>query len=350
MNPLNYSNSLILGVDTHLDLNVAVLINNNGRVIDSNEFETCSNGYEKLYRWCRSFGQLSKAGIEGTGTYGAGLFRFLHGKKVPVFEVNRPNRARRRLRGKSDPTDAENAARAVLANEATAIPKTQSGNVEGLRFYLIARRSAVKARTQAINQIRAILVTAPDNVRKQYLRPSTLACINGCHSIESLGNSPLLQSLGLTLKLLANRWLALTVELKILDKKLKVQTLTTAPRLIEQFGVGPYVAATLLATAGDNPERLKKESSFAALCGVSPMEASSGKTIRHRLNRGGSRIANNALWIITMIRMRSDPRTKLYVARRTAEGLSDKEIQRCLKRYIARELFPIILEDLKNSS
>ncbi len=145
---------------------------------------------------------------------------------------------------------------------------------------------------------------------------------------------------------LAKRWLNLTEELKNIDRNLKKITRMTAPTLISQYGVGPYVAATLLVTAGDNPERLKKESSFAALCGVSPIEASSGKTIRHRLNRGGSRIANNAIWTITLIRMRSDPRTQQYVARRTSEGRSLKEIQRCLKRYIARGLFPIILNDL----
>jgi transposase len=152
--------------------------------------------------------------------------------------------------------------------------------------------------------------------------------------------------LSTSLKLLTKRRLGLTEELKILDKKLKALTKARAPLLTQQYSVGPFVAVTLLVTAGDNPERLKKESSFAALCGVSPVEASSGKVIRHRLNRGGSRIANNAIWTITLIRMRSEPRTKLYVERRTKEGLPRKVIQRCLKRYIARDLFPKILNDL----
>ncbi|MCP4412025.1 MAG: IS110 family transposase [Gammaproteobacteria bacterium] len=339
-------NQLILGVDTHLDLHVAVLINMIGQVVCTEEFETNIKGYNKLLKWCKSFGELLKSGVEGTGTYGAGLSRFLVRNNISVYEVNRPNRARRRLRGKSDPTDAENAARAVLANEATAIPKNQTGSVEAMRFLLIARRSAVKARTQAINQVRAILVTAPDDIRERYLLPSSSACIKACDSIRSLGDSELLETLAISLRLLSKRWLELTAELQILNKNLRRITRKRAPILTQQFGVGPYVAANLLVTAGDNPERLKKESSFAALCGVSPIEASSGKVIRHRLNRGGSRVANNAIWTITQIRMRNDPRTIQYVERRTAEGMSNKEIQRCLKRYIAREVFPKILKDL----
>jgi transposase len=148
---------------------------------------------------------------------------------------------------------------------------------------------------------------------------------------------------------LAKRWTALAAELKELDAMLDLLTQQHAHRLRDQFGVGPQSAATLISVAGDNPERLKSESALAALCGVSPLPASSGKTVRHRLNRGGNRSANNALWTIVMVRMRSDPRTRAYVARRTTEGLSSKEIQRCLKRYIIRELYPLILADLDES-
>ena len=219
-----------------------------------------------------------------------------------------------------------------------------------MRFLLIARRSAVKARTQAINQLRTMLVTAPDDIRLKYLKSSQADCIEGCINMVILEDSVLLKMLSISLKLLAQRWLNLTKELKNIDKNIKQLTHTTASNLVSQYGVGPYVGATLLVTAGDNPERLKKESSFAALCGVSPIEASSGKTVRHRLNRGGSRIANNAIWTIVLIRMRSDPCTQQYVARRTKEGMSLKEIQRCLKRYITRKLFPIILNDLATST
>ena len=272
MNTNCTQNDLILGVDTHLDLHVAVLINMIGQVICTSEFETNLKGYEKLLRWCQSFGHLTQAGIEGTGTYGAGLSRFLFNHSVTVCEVNRPNRARRRLRGKSDPTDAENAARAVLSGEAQAIPKAQNGSVEAMRFLLIARRSAVKARTQAINQLRTMLVTAPDDIRLKYLKSSQADCIEGCINMVILEDSVLLKMLSISLKLLAQRWLNLTKELKNIDKNIKQLTHTTASNLVSQYGVGPYVGATLLVTAGDNPERLKKESSFAALCGVSPRD------------------------------------------------------------------------------
>jgi transposase len=292
---------------------------------------------------------LTHAGLEGTGTYGAGLCHYLLENGIDVYEVNRPNRAKRRLVGKSDPTDAENAARSVLANESKAIPKTHDGLVEALRYLLVARRSAVKAKTQSINQIRALLVSAPYGIREGYLVPSTNKCILLCSNISSLGDSVMLQTLSAMLKLLSSRWLSLAEELKLIDGQLKKLTKKAAGRLISQYGVGPYVAATLLVTAGGNPERLRKESSFAALCGVNPLEASSGKKQRHRLNRGGSREANNALWTVALIRMRGDARTIQYTEKRTHDGLSVKEIQRCLKRYIARELFPIICQDLTNS-
>ncbi|MDN3683234.1 transposase, partial [Vibrio tapetis subsp. quintayensis] len=257
---------------------------------------------------------------------------------VCVYEVNRPNRAKRRLVGKSDTIDAENAARSVLAKESTATPKSHDGKVEALRYFMVVRRSTVKSRTQTINQIRALLVTAPDCIKQMCYVPSTFQCIQACLSLESTPEDPLSCSLISVLKMLAHRWQYLTDELHTIDKMLRQLTKESASTLLEQFGIGPCVAATLLVTAGDNPQRLGKESAFAALCGVSPLQASSGKTSRHRLNRGGSREANNALWTVALIRMRSDPRTKLYVARRSGEGLSTKEIQRCLKRYIVREL------------
>lgn len=265
---------------------------------------------------------------------------------MEVYEDNRPNRTRRRLRGKSNPTDAENAARSVLAKESTAIPKSHDGAVEALRFLVIARKSSVKSKTQTINQIRALLVTAPEKIRVKCYVPSTYQCIKACEELEGDPDDLVESSLISVVQLLAKRWQLLAAELKDIDKKLKVLTKAKAPTLIQQYGVGTYVAATLLVAAGDNPDRLKNESSFAALWGVSPLEASSGKTQRHRLNRGGARDANNALWTITLIRMRNDTRTKKYVDKRITEGKSTKEIQRCLKRYIARELIPIMVSEL----
>jgi transposase len=303
-----------------------------------------------MLRWARSFGNVRRAGIEGTGTYGAGLARLLREEGIEVREVNRPNRSKRRRQGKSDPTDAENAARAVLSGEANAVPKLHSGVAEALRTISVVRRSAVKARTQAINQLRALLVCAPDDIRARFWKSKPEQCVEGCAQITLLGDTPLLQTLGTALRLLAARWLHLTAELRQLDATLERLTKEAAQRLLGQFGVGPYTAATLLAVAGDNPERLRSEAAFAALCGASPLQASSGRTIRHCLNRGGDRAANNALWTIAMVRMRSDPRTCAYVARRSAEGMTTKEIQRCLKRYIARELYPLILADLQDAT
>jgi transposase len=211
----------------------------------------------------------------------------------------------------------------------------------------VVRRSAVKAKTQAMNQIRALLVSAPQSIRERLLKTKPHECARGCSKIKKLGDSELLLSLTITLKFLSKRWITLSNELKELDKQLDKLTQTHCPKLRSRMGVGPYTAGILVSVAGDNPERLRSESALAALCGVNPLPASSGKTIRHRLNRGGNRAANNALWTITLVRARSDSRTREYVARRTAEGLSKKEIFRCLKRYIIRELYPLIMSDLK---
>lgn len=340
---------VILGVDTHLDVHVGAVISETGKLLGTLSVSTDTAGYRKLLAWAYSFGHLRRAGVEGTGTYGAGLTRVLRDHEIEVLEVNRPDRAARRFRGKSDPTDAENAARAVLSGSATAIPKEQSGAAEAMRAVLVARRSAVKAKTQAINQLRALLVNAPQEVRERFLKAKMEECVECCARIRSLGSTLMLQTLAATLRLLAKRWKGLAEELKALDAMLDSLTKEHAKRLRERFGVGPQTAAELISVAGDNPERLKSEAALAALCGTSPLQASSGKTIRHRLNRGGDRAANNALWTIAMVRMRSDPRTRAYVDRRTKEGMSNKEIHRCLKRYIVRELYPLILADLADS-
>jgi len=340
---------VILGVDTHLDTHVGAVISDTGKLLGTLAVPADAAGYLQLLTWANSHGRLRRAGVEGTGTYGAGLTRLLCDHKVDVLEVNRPDRANRRLQGKSDPTDAENAARAVLSRSATAIPKAQSGAAEAMRAVSVARRSAVKAKTQTINQVRALLVSAPQEVRARLWKVKPSDCIGACARLRSLGATPLLHTLAVTLRMLAKRWLMLAEELKELDAILERLTSQHAKRLRRQFGVGPQTAAALIAAAGDNPERLRNEAALAALCGVSPLQASSGKTVRHRLNRGGDRSANNALWTIAMVRMRSDPRTRAYVRRRTAEGMSNKEIHRCLKRYIVRALYPLILADLDDS-
>lgn len=339
-------NEVILGVDTHLDLHVGAVISCTGKLLGTLATATNASGYRQLLAWARSLGGLRRAGVEGTGTYGAGLARALCEQGVEVLEVNRPDRSKRRLRGKSDPTDAESAARSVLSGQATAIPKAHTGAAEAMRIITVARRSAVKAKTQTINQLRAILVSAPQEIRDRLWKVKAEQCVAGCAHLRQLGTTTLLVALASTLRHLAKRWLMLTAELKELDTELEQLTKQFAPHLREQFGVGPLTAATLLVAAGDNPERLRSEAALAALCGASPLPASSGKTIRHRLNRGGNRQANNALWTIAMVRMRSEPRTRAYVEKRAMEGMSNKEIHRCLKRYVIRELYPYILSDM----
>jgi transposase len=282
---------------------------------------------------------LVAVGVEGTGAYGAGLARVLTAAGVVVVEVDRPDRKTRRLVGKSDPVDAYAAAAAVLAGRACGVPKSRDGVVEAIRVLRIARRSAVKARTQVINQIRAVLVTAPGSLREP---------------LSGLGQSPLVEKLARlrpgadladpmtatrsALRRLARRHHTLTEEITDLDSDLAPLVTLAAPALLELFGVGVEVAGQLLVTAGDNPGRMRSEAAFAHLTGVAPLPASSGPVQRHRLNRSGDRHANQALYTITLSRMRHDPRTQHYVARRTQEGLSKPEIIRCLKRFIAREV------------
>ncbi|GAA4541222.1 hypothetical protein GCM10023097_10570 [Streptomyces collinus] len=254
-------------MDTHGEVHVAAVLSPLGKVLGTESFPATAAGYRRLLVWAGKLGAVRRAGVEGTGTYGAGLSRYLLAQHVEVYEVNRPDRSARRLLGKSDPFDAQAAARAVLSGRARARAKSGDGPVHSARMFKLAKDSAVKARTQAINH---------------------------------------------------------------------------APQLLEPVGIGPDSAVTLLITMGDNPERLSTEASFAALCGVSPIEYSSGRRITRRLNYGGDRQANAALHRIVFTRLRHDPRTQAYYERRTQEGKTRREIIRCLKRHAAREVFNLV--------
>lgn len=337
---------IVLGIDSHRDTLVCVALDTLGRHLAVHSFPTTLAGYDALLSWTCGLGTVRDAGIEGTATYGAAAMQRLRAAGIRVIEVNRPDRARRRRRGKNDATDAESAARAVLGGDAAAVPKAQDGAVEALRLLLVVRRSAVKARTQAGNQLRALLITAPPAERETLGRGPLPTCVARCVQLAQDATDVLVRARQQALRALALRWQQLAAELKEIDAAIAKLAVATAPRLLARFGVGPHTAATLLLTAGDNPERLRSEAALAALCGVSPVEASSGQTTRHRLNRGGDRQANNALWTIALVRMRSETRTRAYVERRRAEGRSLKEIMRCVKRYLARELYPLILADL----
>ena len=330
------------GVDTHGEVHVAAAIDSTAKILATESFPATPSGYRRLLRWLRRHGEVATVGVEGTGSFGAGLARYLAGEGVTVIEVNRPDRQRRRRRGKSDTVDAEAAARAALSGDATGVPKSADGRVEAIRVLRLARRSAIKARTQASNQIRDLIVTAPDGLRSRLRALSTDQRVAACARFRPGEFDEPVGATKAALRTLAVRHQQLSNEIAALDDQLAQLCAATNPALLAAPGVGPEVAATLLSTAGDNPNRMRTEASFAALCGASPVEASSGKIARHRLNTGGDRQANNALWRIVLVRMSSDPRTQDYLKRRTLEGKSKKEIIRCLKRHIAREMFKLL--------
>ena len=331
--------SITGGVDTHKDLHVAAALDGVGKLLATESFPTTAAGYRALLAWLRGFGTVVAVGVEGTGSWGAGLARHLAAEGVTVLEVNRPNRQHRRRRGKSDPADAEAAARAVMAEQATGSPKATNGVIESVRLLRLARRSAIKGRSQAANQIHSVIDTAPEELRAQLIGLSTAARIARCARLRPADVATPLGAAKLALVSLARRWSALDAEIEMLGAELGRLVARAAPTLVAVKGVGTDVAGALLTAAGDNPERLHSEASFAALCGASPIEASSGRSTRHRLNRGGDRQANSALYTVVINRLTWDDRTRAYMARRTAEGKSKREAIRCLKRYVARELY-----------
>jgi transposase len=328
-----------VGVDTHLDLHVAAVVDQTGRLLGTQGFPASTRGYVALVTWAERHGPVERIGVEGTGTYGAGLARFVRAYGLPVVEVNRPDRSTRRRQGKSDPIDAQVAARATLAGVAATTPKTREGQVEMIRVLRVARRGAMKARVAAADQLYGVLYSAPEELRQPLLGLKTKALVGVCAAMRP---GPLTSPLAATkasLRTLARRWQQLQVELTQLDAQLQDLVSAAAPTLVALPGVGVDTAGQLLVTAGDNPQRLRSEAAFAHLCGAAPIPASSGRTHRHRLNRGGDRQANHALWRITLVRMRCHPPTRAYVQRRTKQGLSKLDIMRCLKRYIAREIY-----------
>jgi transposase len=331
------------GVDTHADTHVAAAIDSVTAVIlGSRSFPATPAGYRALLRWLQRFGDLDAVGVEGTGSYGTGLLRHLQAAGVTVIEVDRPDRKTRRLRGKSDPVDAEAAARAVIAGTATTTPKSRDGAVEAIRALHVVCRSAVKDRTRAINQFKALTLTAPEVVRGRLVDLTFVEQVVRAGRWSTTCDDVTVAATRTALRELARRITQLDATQQRLVAQQRVLIEQTAPALLDVPGVGVDTAARLLITAGDNPQRLRSEAAFAHLCGVAPLPASSGRTTRHRLNRNGDRSANNALWRIAMVRRTCDPRTRDYLARRRAEGLSDRDIMRCLKRYIAREIHRVL--------
>jgi transposase len=331
---------VIGGVDTHKDAHVAAVVDEAGRILGVESFANDTKGFRQMSAWMARHGDIERVGVEGTGSYGAGLSRYFTRAGVEVLEVCRYDRQRRRMKGKSDSADAEAAA---LARDMVATPKAGTGSIEAIRALRIPRNSAMKARTQAANQIHTLIDTAPDQLRERLRGRTIRALVDEIARWRPGTPDDPTEAHRYSLRILARRWQQLSAELAALDKHITELVERIAPELVAVRGVGVETAATLLVAVGDNPERLLDERGFAALCGVSPVDRSSGRQRHHSLNRGGNRDANRALWRIALVRMAVDPRTRAYVERRTKDGKSKKAIIRCLKRYIARELHPILI-------
>lgn len=335
---------VIGGVDTHADTIHVAAIDDLGRELGDREFPTTPAGYRDAMAYLIGYGTLSVIGIEGTSSYGTGLTRAAGAAGIAVREVTRPDRAMRRMRGKSDPIDAYAAAHAVLSGRAEAAPKDEA--IDAIRALHVARNSAVKARTAAMNQIHHMLITAPAPIREKYRALKDKPLVTALAGCRPGTQEPTTRAVLHALKTLAQRHQFLTTQADDLQAQLEDLTRSANPHLLSIRGVGPTTAAQLLITAGGNPDRLRTEASFAALCGTAPVPASSGKTTRHRLSRGGDRAANSALHTIATNRMTSDPRTRDYVARHREKERGTPEILRMLKRAIAREIFKSLTQGL----
>jgi transposase len=340
---------VIGGVDAHADTHHAAALDAWGALLGSASFPTTLAGYRELLAWLRGFGTVERVGVESSGSYAAALTRYLLGEGVVVLEVNQPHRHTRRRRGKSDVVDAESAARHALSLQAVVTPKLTTGIVESIRQLRVARQSAQKARQAALVQLGSLIVTCPSELRDALaIRKTLTGKVALCRRLRSDPTrvaEPLVAA-KVALRSLARRIVQLDEEISELDAQIAPLIEAAAPRTLALFGIGPNHAAQLLISAGQNIERLHSEAAFAALCGASPIAASSGKTTRYRLNRGGDRQANHALHLVAVCRLRYCPKTQAYAERRTADGKSRREIVRCLKRAIAREVHRTLSADL----
>ena len=294
-------------------------------------------GYRQAFRLARRHAPGCRVwALEGSGSYGAGLARFLSERGERVLEVERPGREGRRARLKSDALDAERAARQVLAGAAGAKPRL-GRETQALRALLTTREGAIRARTAALNELQALLVSAPPELRERLTGRSRGALLESCARLRPRGDSEQ-AAVALALRSLALRVRQLRTETKALERELARRVEALAPQLLARRGIGPVCAAALLV-AWSQPGRLRSEAAFARLAGVAPIPASSGKVVRYRLDRGGDRRLNRALHTIVLGRRRLDPETKAYITRRVAEGKSEREAVRCLECYLARSLF-----------
>jgi transposase len=341
--------SVIGGVDTHKDLHVAAVVDHRDRILGTRSFASTRQGYRQMLIWMRAFGELQRIGIESSGSYGAGLLRFMQQANVTVLEVTAPDKQDRRKRGKNDDMDAQNAAHAAFSGRRTVTPRSRDGMIEALRVLVACRKTAVTARRIALQMIHNTIVPAPDGLRDQLRTMTRMQLVRtlAAWRPDLTAYREVEAAYRISLKSLGRRYLELHDEIADLDVMIAAIVKELAPTLIARNSISYVGGAQLLLTAGGNPERMRSEASFAALCGVSPVPASSGKTVRHRLNRGGDRSANSALHIIAIGRLRTDQKTKDFVARRVSEGHSKLDAIRALKRYLAREVFTLIMQRQK---
>ena len=325
-------------MDTHADTHVAAALDPVGVLLGVEEFPATAAGYARLLGWLGGFGTVALVGIEGTGSYGAGLARHVTAAGIRVVEVDRSDRQDRRRQGKSDPLNAVSAARAAQSGRARGAPKGRDGAVEAIRALMVARRSAAGERTRTINQARALLLTGPDDLRARFTRHTPAALVAGLASLRPRPGDVAGHATRAARRELGRRPVP-GGQLGRLDDLIVPLMTARAPGLLAVYGLGPRTAALLLIAAGDHPGRLRSEAAWAHLCGVAPIPASSGKVTRHRHGPGGDRQDCHALWRIVFTRLGSDPATRAYAERRTAEGKSKAEIIRCLKRYVAREVY-----------
>jgi len=327
------------GVDTHLDVHVAAALSEIGVLLGTESFATTPEGFDELSGWLESFGPVARVGIEGTGSYGAGLTRFLMSRGVEVVEVDCPNRKDRHRAGKSDTLDAISAARGALSGQSAGQPKGGTGPVEAMRVLLVAKSSARAERTRTLNQMRHLVIVAPDDIRARFGGLNIYHLTRQSAAMRPRPGDQVGYVTLMTLRELGRRVRGLDEEVDRLDDLLEPIVADHAPGLLSLFGCGVFVAATLAVAAGDRPQRIRSEAAWAHMCGVAPIPVASGKVFRHRLNRGGNRQANSALHRVVLVRMGHHEPTRAYVERRRAEGRTNPEIMRSLKRYVARETF-----------
>ena len=332
----------VLGVDSHRDEHVAAVVRAPaGAVVAATAAPANAHGYRELLRLAERHAPGRRAwAIEGTGSYGAGLARFLAGRDELVLEISRSPRAERRLRGKDYTLDAVRTARAALANETLPLPRWGERR-EALRLLLLARRSAVDGRREALTQLRAVIVTAPEPLRNKLRGLPQGKLLNRCSRLRRTSATADELATRLVLRSLARRIQAATSEADQLEQEILTQVRAVAPALLNEAGIGPIVAAQLII-AWSHRNRLRSEACFARLAGVAPVPASSGQTTRHRLSRGGDRQLNRALHTIVLHRRQHDPATRDYIAKRIAEGKSRRDATRLLKRYLARHLYRLL--------